>query len=228
MLAESLLGCGGQIVPPPGYLARAFELAREHGAVAIADEAQVGFGRVGPQMWGFAAQGARPDIVTLGKPIGNGHPMGAVVTTRAIADAFANGMEYFNTFGGNPVSCAVGLAVLEVLASEGLPAAAEATGERIQAGFRALQAELPVIGDVRGMGLYIGVELVEPGEPGQPGAPAAAAAKAVSEACRGEGILVSVDGPAHNVLKIKPPLCFDAVDADLLLGAVGRALRGLG
>lgn len=224
LLAESLLGCGGQIVPPPAYLARAFELAREHGALAIADEVQVGFGRVGPAMWGFAAQDARPDIVTLGKPIGNGHPIGAVVTTRAIAEAFANGMEYFNTFGGNPVSCAIGLAVLDVLADEDLAAAAAETGAKLQAGFRALQAKLPIIGDVRGLGLFIGVELVEPGPQR---APAAAAAKVVTEACRREGILLSVDGPGHNVLKIKPPLVFDAVDGELLVSAVERALRGI-
>ena len=117
-LAESISGCGGQVVFPAGYLAEAYRLARAQGAVCIADEVQVGFGRVGSHMWAFEEHGVVPDIVTLGKPIGNGHPLGAVITTRALADAFANGMEWFNTFGGNPVSCAVGMAVLDVIRSE--------------------------------------------------------------------------------------------------------------
>ncbi|MEE8467563.1 MAG: aminotransferase class III-fold pyridoxal phosphate-dependent enzyme, partial [Planctomycetota bacterium] len=114
-LSESLLGCAGQIDPPPGFLAAAFEHVRAAGGVCIADEVQVGFGRVGSHFWGFETQGAVPDVVTLGKPIGNGHPMAAVVTTPEISEAFDTGMEYFNTFGGNPVSCAVGLAVLDVI-----------------------------------------------------------------------------------------------------------------
>ncbi|MDQ3127611.1 MAG: aminotransferase class III-fold pyridoxal phosphate-dependent enzyme, partial [Chloroflexota bacterium] len=120
VIAEAILSVAGQIVPPAGWLAGLFDAARRIAAVPIADEVQVGFGRVGVDMWAFAAQGAVPDIVTMGKPIGNGHPLGAVVTTRAIAEAFANGMEYFNTFGGNPVSAAIGLAVLDVIADEGL------------------------------------------------------------------------------------------------------------
>jgi len=154
-LAESVPGCAGQIVPPEGYLRSAFEHTRAAGAVCVADEVQVGFGRVGTHWWGFDVQGAAPDIVTLGKPIGNGHPLGAVVTTRAIADAFDNGMEYFNTFGGNPVSCAIGLAVLDVIEDEGLMENARVAGERFQAGLRELAASHPIIGDVRGLGLFI-------------------------------------------------------------------------
>jgi 4-aminobutyrate aminotransferase-like enzyme/Ser/Thr protein kinase RdoA (MazF antagonist) len=224
LLAESLLGCGGQVIPPPGYLARAFELARAHGALAIADEVQVGFGRVGTHMWAFEAQGARPDIVTLGKPIGNGHPLGAVVTTRAIAESFANGMEYFNTFGGNPVSCAVGSAVLAVLEEEGLPEHARATGALLLESLRELQSRHECIGDVRGLGMFIGVELVTDRERKSP---AADLASAVVQSCRREGVLLSTDGPLHNVLKIKPPLPFDAVDAGLLVRAVDRALGGV-
>ena len=119
-LCESLLSCGGQIELPPGYLAAAYRHARAAGAVCIADEVQVGFGRVGSRFWGFETQGVVPDIVTMGKPIGNGHPLAAVVTTPEIAAAFANGMEYFNTFGGNPVSCEIGLAVLDVIRDERL------------------------------------------------------------------------------------------------------------
>jgi 4-aminobutyrate aminotransferase-like enzyme/Ser/Thr protein kinase RdoA (MazF antagonist) len=222
--AESLLGCGGQVVPPPGYLARAFELVREHGGVAVADEVQVGFGRAGSHMWAFDAQGAKPDIVTMGKPIGNGHPMAAVVTTREIADRFANGMEYFNTFGGNPVSCRVGLAVLDVIEREDLQGRAARVGEVLQAGLRRLAERFPVIADVRGMGMFIGAEFVADRDTK---APAADVLDAVVQRCRAEGILLSTDGPLHNVLKIKPPLQFDEVDATLLLGAVERGLQAV-
>ena len=159
-IAESLLGCGGQVVPAPGYMPRAFELARDAGAVCIIDEVQVGFGRVGSCFWAFEALGVVPDIVTMGKPIGNGHPMAAVVTTRAIADAFANGMEYFNTFGGNPVSCAAGLAVLDVIEDEGLQAHAHDVGAALLRDLEALAERHALIGDVRGLGLFLGAELV--------------------------------------------------------------------
>ena len=130
MIAESVLGCGGQIVLPEGYLQEAFAHVRAAGGVCIVDEVQVGFGRVGSHFWAFETQGVVPDIVTMGKPIGNGHPLAAVVTTRDIADAFANGMEYFNTFGGNPVSCAVGTAVLDVIEDEGSAGARGARSAR--------------------------------------------------------------------------------------------------
>lgn len=224
LFAESLLGCGGQIVPPPGYLTQAFELVRASGAVAIADEVQVGFGRVGSHMWAFEAQGALPDIVTLGKPIGNGHPIGAVVTTRPIAEAFANGMEYFNTFGGNPVSCVVGLSVLDVIEDEHLQAHAAETGAVLRTSFEALARRHPLIGDVRGAGLFLGVELVRDRDTREP---APREADAVVQHCRGEGILLSTDGPHHNVLKVKPPMPFDAIDAQLLVATVDRALSAL-
>ena len=139
-LAESIMSCGGQIVLPPGYLREVFRLVREAGGVAIADEVQVGFGRVGSHFWAFEAEDAVPDIVTMGKPIGNGHPLGAVVTTRSVAESFLTGMEYFNTFGGNPVSSAVGLAVLDVVETEKLQENAARMGARLLDGLRALQA----------------------------------------------------------------------------------------
>ncbi len=225
LFAESLPGCAGQVVPPPGYLARAFELVREAGGVAVADEVQCGFGRVGPSFWAFAEQGALPDIVTLGKPMGNGHPVGAVVTTRAIADAFADGMEYFNTFGGNPVSCAVALAVLDALSAEGLPEHAARTGAGLLELLAALADRHPTIGDVRGLGLYVGVELVADRRAKTPATDLAAS---VVEHCRRAGVLLSRDGPRRNVLKIKPPLPFDAIDARLLVAALDRALTELG
>ena len=220
-IAESLLGCGGQIVLPDGYLAEAYRHVRAAGGVCIADEVQVGFGRVGTHFWGFETQGVIPDIVTLGKPIGNGHPLGAVVTTPAIADAFANGMEYFNTFGGNPVSCAIGIAVLEVIEREGLQAHALRTGNRLMEGLRELMARHRLIGDVRGLGLFIGAELVVDRESR---APAGEAAAYVADRMRGHGILISTDGPDHNVLKLKPPLPFDAADADRLVATLDRVL----
>ena len=152
---ESILSCGGQIGLPPGYLAAAYERVRAAGGVCVADEVQVGFGRVGTHMWAFETQGVVPDIVTMGKPFGNGHPLAAVVTTPEIAASFANGMEYFNTFGGNPVSAAIGLAVLDVIRDERLQSRARDTGDRMLAGLRRLQQRHALIGDVRGIGLFI-------------------------------------------------------------------------
>jgi 4-aminobutyrate aminotransferase-like enzyme/Ser/Thr protein kinase RdoA (MazF antagonist) len=213
--AESLQSCGGQIVYPPGYLAAAFAHVRAAGGVCVADEVQVGFGRVGDAFWGF--EDAVPDIVTMGKPIGNGHPLAAVVTTPEIAASFANGMEYFNTFGGNPVSAEIGLAVLDVIEGERLQAAARERGAQLLDGMRALGH--PLIGDVRGRGLFIGVELSLAGR-----APAAREAAAVKEALKARGILISTDGPDDNVLKIKPPLVISEADCDRFLSALREAL----
>lgn len=223
-IAETLLGCGGQIVLPEGYLRSAFEHARNSGAVCIADEVQVGFGRVGTHMWGFETQGVVPDIVTFGKPFGNGHPLAAVVTTPEIASAFANGMEYFNTFGGNPVSCAAGLAVLNVIEQENLQANALLTGNRIMDGARTLQKRFDLIGDVRGLGLYIGFELVKDRATFEP---AADEASVVVNRMRHEGILLSTDGPLHNVIKIKPPIVFSNDDVDFFLDRFEHVMRAL-
>ncbi len=221
-IAESLPGCGGQIVLPDGYFNEAFRHVREAGGVCIADEVQVGFGRVGTHFWGFRTQDAAPDIVTLGKPIGNGHPLGAVVTTPEIAGAFDNGMEYFNTFGGNPVSCAIGLAVLDIIEEEGLQANALEVGGYLLEGLRALAPDHPVIGDVRGMGLYVGVELVLSRDTLEPGGHQASY---VANRMRDHGVLISTDGPLHNVLKIKPPLVFTRENADYLLHCLGKVLK---
>lgn len=220
-IVEPVLGCGGQVVLPAGYLRQAFAYVRAAGGVCIADEVQVGFGRVGSHFWGFQTQGVLPDIVTLGKPIGNGHPLAAVVTTPAIAASFANGMEYFNTFGGNPVSCAVGLAVLDVLEGEGLQAHARQVGERLLAGLRGLMTRHALIGDVRGLGLFVGVELVTDRVAKHP---AGAHAAYVVERMQARGILISSDGPDHNVLKLKPPLVFSAANADHLVQTLDEIL----
>ena len=219
-IGEPLLGCGGQIVPTQGFYAALYPLIHAAGGVCIADEVQVGFGRVGTHMWAFQTQDVVPDIVTLGKPIGNGHPLAAVVTTPEIAESFANGMEYFNTFGGNPVSCAVGLAVLDVLERENLQENARVVGNRLLNGLRGLQAKFPLIGNVRGLGLYLGIELVRDRESLEP---AAAEATTIANRMCDKGILISTDGPLHNVLKIKPPLIFSAENADFLV----KTLEGI-
>ena len=218
-IAESILSCGGQIVLPEGYLQEVYAAVRAHGGLCVADEVQVGLGRVGSHWWGFELQGVVPDIVTIGKPLGNGHPLGAVVCTPAVADAFANGMEYFNTFGGNPVSCAVGRAVLGVLHGEGLRREAAITGGFLKTLLNELAGDHPLIGDIRGEGLFLGVELVGPDL-----APATAAAAYVVNRMRTLGFLMSTDGPAENVLKIKPPLWFDQGNAEQLTDYLGRVL----
>jgi 4-aminobutyrate aminotransferase-like enzyme/Ser/Thr protein kinase RdoA (MazF antagonist) len=220
-ICESLLSCGGQIELPPGYLTAAYGFVREAGGVCIADEVQVGFGRVGSHFWGFETQGVVPDIVTLGKPIGNGHPLAAVVTTPAIARAFDNGMEYFSTFGGNPVSCAIGLAVLDVIEDEGLQSHALRVGEHLLSGLRSLMKDHPSVGDVRGRGLFLGVELVADPERREPSPDVAAY---VVERMKHHGILLSTDGPDHNVIKIKPPMPFTEMDADRVAEVMSAVL----
>lgn len=220
-ICESMPGCAGQVVLPDGYLAAAYRAAREAGAVCIADEVQVGFGRVGSHTWAFETQGVTPDIVTLGKPIGNGHPLAAVITRPDIAEAFDNGMEYFNTFGGNPVSCAVGLAVLEVMEEEGLQERARVLGDRLLEGLRALAGLHQAIGDVRGRGLFVGVDLVKDRESREPDP---LLAKTVVEKLKDRGILLNTEGPYENVLKIKPPLQITEGDIDRFLDELDRAL----
>lgn len=223
-LAESVLSCGGQIVLPPGYLAEAYRHVRDAGGVCIADEVQVGFGRVGSHFWAFETQGVVPDIVTMGKPIGNGHPLAAVVTTPEIANSFANGMEFFSTFGGNPVSCAIGRAVLAVIREEELQHNADAVGQHLTQRLLDVKSRHSLVGDVRGPGLFVGVEFVDDRTSL---APATRQASYVANRMKEMGILMSTDGPFNNVLKIKPPLCFTSDDADCLVDAMDRALLEL-
>lgn len=220
-ICESLLSCGGQIVLPKNYLNIAFQFVRDAGGVCIADEVQIGFGRVGSFFWGFETQGVVPDIVTLGKPIGNGHPLGAVVTTPEIAESFNTGMEYFNTYGGNPVSCAVGLAVLDVIETDNLQNNADKVGKYLKSGLQKLMEKFPLIGDVRGLGLFLGVELVLDRETLEP---AAKEAKMIIEEMKNRGILLSIDGPLYNVLKIKPPLVFIKKNADSIIQNLDEVL----
>ena len=221
-IAESILSCAGQIVLPPNYLTQAYQRVRQVGGLCIADEVQVGFGRVGSHFWAFETQNVVPDIVTLGKPIGNGHPLGAVITTREIADAFHNGMEYFNTFGGNPVSCAAGLAVLDVMQKEELQAHAKQVGSELLVGLSRLKDSYPFLGDARGLGLFLGIEFVTDPEARKP---APKLTRYVVERAKAQRILLSVDGPEHNVIKIKPPLPFSREDCSRLLGSLEAILK---
>jgi len=218
---ESISGCGGQVDLAPGYLEAAYAHARQAGALCIADEVQCGLGRVGTDWWAFEQQGVVPDIVTMGKPLGNGHPLGAVITTPHIARAFANGMEYFNTFGGNPVSCAAGLAVLDVIDTERLRANAEVTGGHLIARLGELAGRHPSIGDVRRRGLFVGIDLVD--DVGTRSA-ATELARATTEGLRQRGILISTDGPGANVLKIKPPMVITSEQIDRVVDALDDTL----
>ena len=221
-IAETLPSVGGQIVFPPGYLAEVYRCVRAAGAACIADEVQVGFGRLGTHFWGFETQGVVPDIVVLGKPIGNGFPLAAVITTMEIANSFDNGMEFFSTFGGNPVACAAGLAVLDVLEEENLQQNALRVGTHFIEGLKHLQGRHALIGDVRGSGLFLGVDLVLDRETREP---APLQASYVVNRLRECGILTGTDGPHHNVIKLRPPLVFSEADANLFVETLDAVLQ---
>jgi 4-aminobutyrate aminotransferase-like enzyme/Ser/Thr protein kinase RdoA (MazF antagonist) len=220
-IAESCPSVGGQIFFPPRYLSEVYRHVRQAGGICIADEVQTGYGRIGSHFYAFSGQDVVPDIVVLGKPIGNGHPLGAVITTADIAAAFANGMEFFSTFGGNPVSCVIGETVLRIVREERLMEHALAVGERLRRGMDELQGRYAVVGDVRGSGFFLGMELVRDRRTLEP---AAAEAAFVVERLRELGILIGTDGPRHNVLKIRPPMPFNDENADSLVAALDQAL----
>jgi 4-aminobutyrate aminotransferase-like enzyme/Ser/Thr protein kinase RdoA (MazF antagonist) len=221
-ISETFPSVAGQIELPPNYLQEVYRHIRAAGGLCIADEVQVGFGRLGSHFWGFETQRALPDIVVLGKPMGNGHPLGAVVTRPEIAAAFDNGMEFFSTFGGNTVSCAAGLAVLEVLVEERLQEHARAVGNRLLAGLRSLRENHPVVGDVRGRGFFLGVEMVRDRASLEPARDETAY---VVNRLREQGILTGVEGPHQNVIKIRPPLPFNQADAERLVNTLDEILR---
>ncbi len=222
LMLESVISCGGQVELPMNFLQEAYQHVRHAGGLCIADEVQTGCGRSGNHFWAFQAHGVVPDIVTIGKPIGNGHPLAAVVTTQRVADAFKNGMEYFNTFGGNPVSCAIGLEVLKVIKEEGLQTNARDVGSYLKSSLAGLMSKYEVIGDVRGPGLFLGIEMVKSRETREP---AAAQASYFANRMRDKGILMSTDGPFNNVLKIKPPLVFSKANSDFLLETMAQLLK---
>lgn len=211
-IIEPIISCGGQIELPEGFLTTSYEAIRAAGGLCISDEVQVGCGRLGKSFWGFQLHKVVPDIVTIGKPLGNGHPLAAVACTQEVAEKFANGMEFFNTFGGNPVSCAIGTAVMQTVKKEKLQAHALEIGNYLKGELKKLAKDFPIIGDVRGQGLFLGVELVD-----HKMNPLAAQTDYLANRMKDYGILMSSDGPDHNVLKIKPPLLFTTENADELL-----------
>ena len=211
-IIEPIISCGGQIELPDGFLAKAYQMVREAGGICISDEVQTGCGRMGKTFWGFQLHDVIPDIVTIGKPLGNGHPIAAVACTQEVADKFANGMEYFNTFGGNPVSCAIATEVLRVIKREKLQENALVVGEFLKAKLKSLAKEFPIIGAVRGQGFFLGIELVD-----QTKTPLPDHADYLANRMKEMGILMSVDGPEYNVLKIKPPMVFSHENAEELI-----------
>ena len=219
-VAESIQGVGGTVVFPDGYLKAAYAHARAAGGLCIADEVQAGFGRTGTHFWGFETQGVIPDIVTMAKGIGNGCPLAAVVTTPAIAAALATRI-HFNTFGGNPVSMAQGRAVLQVIEREKLQENSLMIGGYLKAGFGKLAEKHSLIGDVRGLGLMLGVELVKDRKTK---IPAKEECAAVFETCKDLGLLIGKGGLSGNTLRIKPPMCITKADADFMLAVIDEAL----
>lgn len=224
LLVDTIFSSDGVFSDPAGFLKPAAQAIREAGGLFIADEVQPGFGRTGAGLWGFGRHGLIPDMVTMGKPMGNGHPVAAMVAKPEILQAFGEKTRYFNTFGGNPVSCAVGMAVLDVIENEGLVANAAAVGAHLMAGLKELAGRHALIGDVRGAGLFVGAELVTDRDSR---APATAETAALVNGLREKRVLISAAGPAANVLKIRPPLVFSRDNADLFLTAVDEVLTGM-
>jgi 4-aminobutyrate aminotransferase-like enzyme/Ser/Thr protein kinase RdoA (MazF antagonist) len=223
-ITECVPSVGGQVVLPTGYLTQAYAMVRAAGGVAIADDVQTALGRLGQYFWGFEEQGAVPDIAVFGKPLGNGFPLGAVAMTETIALAFEQGPEFFSTFGGSSAACAAGAAVLDVLDADCLPRNAKHTGDLLLDGFRDMAKRFDVIGDVRGYGLFLGIELVEDR---QARTPATARASRIKNGLRNRHVLLGTEGPHDNVLKIRPPMTFDAAAADQLLTSIEAELKSL-
>lgn len=225
-ICESVIGCGGQIVPPPSYLKEVYEAVHARGGVCIADEVQTGFGRSGHNFWMFQDHGVVPDIVTCGKPMGNGYPVAAVICKRELADSFAaSGIEYFNTYGGNAVACGIAEAVFDTIKDEGLQQNALEVGDYLQDQLYNLMQKYDCIGDVRGLGLFVGFELVYSRRDSRNLRPHAELTKFIVDHLKCEQIIISRDGPDENVIKVKPPIVFSKRDVDTLVSGVDRALK---
>ncbi|CAN7188672.1 aspartate aminotransferase family protein [Bradyrhizobium sp. LjRoot220] len=224
LLVDTIFSSDGLFADPAGFLRPAVEAVRAAGGLFIADEVQPGFGRTGEQMWGFARHGLIPDLVTMGKPMGNGHPVAGMAARPEVLAEFGARSRYFNTFGGNPVSAAAGMAVLEVIESEGLIANAQRVGAYLRRQFQQLQARHPLIAEVRGAGLFFGVELRYGGTAGTP---AASETAGIVNMLRERRVLISAAGPQANVLKIRPQLVFTTEHADLLVGKLDESLQAL-
>ncbi|ABC23804.1 aspartate aminotransferase family protein [Rhodospirillum rubrum] len=221
LLVDSIFSSDGVYADPAGFLAEAVAVVHRHGGLFIADEVQPGFGRTGSALWGFQRHGVTPDIVTMGKPMGNGLPMGGVATRPEILDAFCAEVGYFNTFGGSPAAGAAGSAVLDVIEGEGLMANAEAVGAYLRESLGALAKRFPVIGDVRGAGLFDAVELVSDPEAKTP---SPELASAIINGLRQRHVLIGAAGPFGNILKVRPPLCFTRDQVDILGAALEEVL----
>ena len=216
---EALPSCAGQIVPPVDYFAALYDIIHAHGGCCIADEVQTGIGRVGSKFWSFELYNIMPDIVTIGKPLGNGHPVAAVITSEEVAQSFDTGMEFFSSFGGNPVSCAIANAVLDVMERENLKEHAHKTGAYWMRSLKDLAANQPVVHNVRGHGLFIGIDLRLPDN-----TPATAIAAYIERRMFEHRILLSLDGPGSNVIKIKPPMCITQSQVDYFLEIFAKVL----
>jgi 4-aminobutyrate aminotransferase-like enzyme/Ser/Thr protein kinase RdoA (MazF antagonist) len=220
-IMETFPSVGGQIIPPQGYLEQVYSKIRKHGGVCIADEVQTGLGRLGNYYFGFEYQKVNPDIVVLGKPLGNGHPLGAVITTREISESFDNGIEFFSTFGGSNLSCRIGTEVLNIVDEEKLQQNAKIVGDFLISGFHQLKKKFQFIGDVRGMGLFIGLEIIR-GD----GSEATELCAYIKNKMRENRILIGSDGPKDNIIKIRPPLTIELEDAQMLLTTLSEVLEG--
>lgn len=220
-ICESVLGNAGGVLLPEGYLTGVYETVRAHGGLCIADEVQVGFGRMGDTFWGVEQSGAIPDIITIAKPMGNGYPIGGVITSKKIADSLASEGNFFSSAGGSPVSCAVGIAVLDVMRDEKLQANANTVGTHLKKRLEKLAEKHDLIGPIHGHGLYLGVELVRDRSTLEP---AAAEADAISERLRELGVVVLTTSERKNVLKVKPPLCLTRESADYFVDALDQVL----
>jgi 4-aminobutyrate aminotransferase-like enzyme len=218
---DTIISSSGVVAPPRGYLAEVASIVRDAGALFVADEVQPGFGRTGNNFWGFEADGCVPDIVTMGKPMGNGHPIAAVVVRRALVDAFAQSSDYFNTFGGNPVSCAAALATLDVIENENLQQNALEVGRHIVDGIWKLADEHSCIGDVRGTGLFLALELVSDRDQR---IPATELTRSVVNKLRSRGVLTGSIGPDDNIIKLRPPMVLSQADADFMLARLDESL----
>ena len=219
-IIEPIISCGGQIELPKGFLQKAYKKIKNAGGLCISDEVQTGVGRMGKTFWGFQLQNVIPDIVTIGKPLGNGHPIAAVACTKEVAEKFANGMEFFNTFGGNPVSCAIATEVLREVKREKLQENALKVGTFLKSELEKLSNKFPIIGDVRGQGLFLGFELVDENLN-----PLAEKTDYLVNRIKDFGILMSSDGPDNNVIKIKPPITFTIENAKDILFYLTKILN---
>ena len=219
---ETFPSVGGQIIPPKGYLDQVYSKIRKHGGVCIADEVQTGLGRLGDHYFGFEFQQLKPYIVVLGKHLGNCNPLGAVITTKENGESFDNGIEFFSTFGGSNLSCRIGAEVLDIVDQEKLQKNAKTVGDFLIFGLNELKNNFEFIGDVRGMGLFIGIEIIR-----NDGSEATELCSYIKNKMRENRILIGSDGPKDNIIKIRPPLTIELEDVEMLLATLSEVLEGV-